>query len=41
MSRFYIPPHAWNPDKLALDDAETHHALGVLREVGRALPRLF
>ena len=31
MSRFYIPPHAWNPDKLALDDGETHHALGVLR----------
>ena len=31
MPRFYIPPHAWNPDKLALDDGETHHALGVLR----------
>ena len=31
MSRFYIPPHAWNPDKLALDPAETHHALDVLR----------
>src|SRR4051812_36859479 len=31
MARFYIPPHAWNPDKLALDDAETKHALQVLR----------
>jgi len=31
MPRFYIPPHAWNPDRLAFDDAETHHALGVLR----------
>lgn len=31
MPRFYIPPHAWNPDKLALDAAETHHALDVLR----------
>jgi 16S rRNA (uracil1498-N3)-methyltransferase len=31
MPRFYIPPHLWNPDKLALDDAETHHALDVLR----------
>ena len=31
MARFYIPPHAWNPDKLALDDAETRHALQVLR----------
>lgn len=31
MARFYIPPHAWNPDKLALDSAETHHALHVLR----------
>ena len=31
MPRFYIPPHAWNPDKLALDDSETHHALDVLR----------
>jgi 16S rRNA (uracil1498-N3)-methyltransferase len=29
--RFYIPPTAWNPDKLALDPAETHHALDVLR----------
>ncbi len=31
MPRFYIPPHSWNPDKLALDAAETHHALDVLR----------
>ncbi|MGB8166963.1 MAG: 16S rRNA (uracil(1498)-N(3))-methyltransferase [Chthoniobacteraceae bacterium] len=31
MARFYIPPHAWNPDKFALDDAETRHALQVLR----------
>ncbi len=31
MPRFYIPPHAWNPDKLALDPSETHHALDVLR----------
>ncbi len=31
MPRFFIPPHAWNPDRLALDPAETHHALDVLR----------
>src|SRR5258705_13658212 len=31
MARFYIPPHAWNPDQLALDPGETHHALDVLR----------
>jgi 16S rRNA (uracil1498-N3)-methyltransferase len=31
MPRFYIPPHAWKPDQLALDAAETHHALDVLR----------
>ena len=31
MSRFYIPPHLWNPDKLALDPSESHHALDVLR----------
>lgn len=31
MPRFYIPPHAWNPDRLALDAGETHHALDVLR----------
>jgi 16S rRNA (uracil1498-N3)-methyltransferase len=29
--RFYIPPRTWNPDRLALDSAETHHALDVLR----------
>jgi 16S rRNA (uracil1498-N3)-methyltransferase len=31
MPRFFVPPHAWNPDKLALDPSETHHALDVLR----------
>jgi 16S rRNA (uracil1498-N3)-methyltransferase len=31
MPRFYIPAHAWNPDKLALDPSESHHALDVLR----------
>jgi 16S rRNA (uracil1498-N3)-methyltransferase len=31
MPRFYVQPHAWNPDKLALDAGETHHALDVLR----------
>lgn len=31
MPRFYIPPYAWNPDRLALDPAETHHALDVVR----------
>ncbi|HEY3900943.1 MAG TPA: 16S rRNA (uracil(1498)-N(3))-methyltransferase [Chthoniobacter sp.] len=31
MARFYVPPHAWNPDKLALEPAEAHHALDVLR----------
>jgi 16S rRNA (uracil1498-N3)-methyltransferase len=31
MPRFYIPPHAWNPDRLALDAGEMHHALDVLR----------
>lgn len=31
MHRFYIPPNAWNLDHLALDEAETHHALDVLR----------
>ena len=31
MPRFYIQPHSWNPDKLALDAGETHHALDVLR----------
>ncbi len=31
MHRFYIPPIAWNPDALRLDEAESHHALNVLR----------
>jgi 16S rRNA (uracil1498-N3)-methyltransferase len=31
MSRFYIPPHLWNPDRLVLDPSEAHHALDVLR----------
>ncbi len=31
MPRFYIPPFAWNPDRLALDTAEAHHAVDVLR----------
>lgn len=31
MPRFYIPPHLWNPDQLALDQGEAHHALDVLR----------
>ena len=31
MHRFYIPLAAWNPDALALDEAESHHALNVLR----------
>ena len=31
MPRFYIPGRLWNPDRLALDAAETHHALDVLR----------
>jgi 16S rRNA (uracil1498-N3)-methyltransferase len=31
MPRFFVQPHAWNPDQLALDAAETHHALDVLR----------
>jgi 16S rRNA (uracil1498-N3)-methyltransferase len=31
MHRFYIPPETWNPDALALDEAETHHAVDVLR----------
>jgi 16S rRNA (uracil1498-N3)-methyltransferase len=29
--RFYIPPAAWNPDDLRLDEAESHHCLNVLR----------
>ena len=31
MPRFYIPHHAWNPDRLALAAAEAHHATDVLR----------
>ncbi len=31
MHRFYIPPAAWNPDALRLDEGESHHALNVLR----------
>ncbi len=31
MHRFYIPPTAWYPDALALDEGESHHALNVLR----------
>jgi 16S rRNA (uracil1498-N3)-methyltransferase len=31
MHRFYIPPETWNLDALALDEAETHHAVDVLR----------
>lgn len=31
MSRFYIPPHVWNPDRLVLDPSESHHATDVLR----------
>ena len=31
MHRFYIPPAAWNLDNLTLDEAESHHALNVLR----------
>jgi 16S rRNA (uracil1498-N3)-methyltransferase len=29
--RFYIPSHAWQSDRLALDPGEAHHALNVLR----------
>lgn len=31
MPRFYIPAAAWNPDRLVLDSAESHHAADVLR----------
>ena len=31
MHRFYIPPADWNLDALHLDEAESHHALNVLR----------
>jgi 16S rRNA (uracil1498-N3)-methyltransferase len=29
--RFYLPPAQWNPDHLALDEAESHHCTDVLR----------
>lgn len=31
MSRFYIKPEKWDLNHLVLDEAETHHALSVLR----------
>ena len=31
MHRFYIPPSQWNPDHLALNEAESHHCTDVLR----------
>ena len=31
MARFYIPPAAWNIDRLTLDSSESHHCLDVLR----------
>ena len=31
MHRFYISPTSWNIDHLVLDDAQTHHAIDVLR----------
>jgi len=31
LPRFYIPPALWNPDHLALDEAESHHCSDVLR----------
>jgi 16S rRNA (uracil1498-N3)-methyltransferase len=31
MHRFYIAPETWNIDALTLDEAETHHAIDVLR----------
>lgn len=31
MARFYIAPDDWNPDQLVLSEAESHHALNVLR----------
>lgn len=31
MHRFYISPDRWNLDHLVLDEAETHHAIDVLR----------
>jgi 16S rRNA (uracil1498-N3)-methyltransferase len=29
--RFYIPPERWSVDRLALEDAEAHHCIDVLR----------
>jgi 16S rRNA (uracil1498-N3)-methyltransferase len=31
MHRFYIPADLWNPERLILDETESHHALDVLR----------
>lgn len=31
LHRFYIPPDRWNPEDLALDEAESRHASEVLR----------
>ena len=31
LHRFYLPPTQWNPDHLALDEAESHHCTDVLR----------
>ena len=31
MPRFFIPVENWNPERLTLEGAEAHHALGVLR----------
>lgn len=31
MHRFYLPPSNWSSERIALDMAESHHAIGVLR----------
>ena len=31
MHRFFLPPSSWNTERLVLDMAESHHAIGVLR----------
>ena len=31
MHRFFLPPSSWNSERLVLDMAESHHAVGVLR----------
>ncbi len=31
MPRFYVSPEVWNQSEIVLDDAETHHAVDVLR----------